>query len=151
DNGRPARTAVRPNCAHAGQSLSQLLRRAESAQAGPAEGPPDRSGRRVARDERGNPMTSERSTDAQAEAEAPDPAVSTEHEPTPTQQRIIGADPSPPETDTGSRIPRMFLIGVGGAGLAYCIVFMQSLGSVVAPVFLALNLMVTAHPLHSAL
>ncbi len=45
----------------------------------------------------------------------------------------------------------MFLIGVGGAGLAYCIVFMQSLGSVVAPVFLALNLMVTAHPLHSAL
>ena len=40
---------------------------------------------------------------------------------------------------------------MGGAGLAYCVVFLQGLGSVVAPVFLAVNLMVTAHPLHSAL
>ncbi|MBW3086745.1 putative transport protein YhhT [Austwickia sp. TVS 96-490-7B] len=46
-------------------------------------------------------------------------------------------------------MPRMFLIGVGGAGLAFCIMFVQNLGGVIAPVFLALNLMVTAHPLHT--
>jgi AI-2 transport protein TqsA len=97
-------------------------------------------------------MTAERSTDA--EASAPDPAVSTEHRPVPTGERIVGAEPpddgGAPDVPR-STLPRLFAIGVGGAGLAYCVMFLQGLGSVVAPVFLALNLMVTAHPLHSAL
>lgn len=100
-------------------------------------------------------MTTERS---EAEAEASDPAVATEYEPAPTDERIVGARVVEPDArpagraeSVASRLPRLFLLGVGGAGLAYCIVFLQGLGSVVAPVFLALNLMVTAHPLHSAL
>lgn len=93
------------------------------------------------------------STDSspETEAAAPDPAVSTEHAPAPTQERIVGARTAGQGLGGGVRFPRLFLIGVGGAGLAYCVVFLQGLGSVVAPVFLAVNLMVTAHPLHSAL
>lgn len=92
-------------------------------------------------------MSTERS--ARAEAGAPDPAVATEHEPAPTREKIVGATGETRRERPG--LPRLFLLGVGGAGLAYCIVFLQDLGSVIAPVFLALNLMVTAHPLHSAL
>jgi len=109
-------------------------------------------------------MNTDRS--AEAEAAAPDPAVSTEHQPPPTEARIVGAATEPPHGASGASgvsgagtpggagrgaLPRLLAIALGGAGLAYCVVFLQNLGSVVAPIFLALNLMVTAHPLHTAL
>ena len=106
-------------------------------------------------------MNTDRS--AEAEAAAPDPAVSTEHQPPPTEARIVGAATEPPHGASGvsgagtpggagrGALPRLLAIALGGAGLAYCVVFLQNLGSVVAPIFLALNLMVTAHPLHTAL
>ncbi|GAB78757.1 Predicted PurR-regulated permease PerM [Austwickia chelonae] len=97
-----------------------------------------------------------------ADVEAADPVISAERHTPRTTRRIAGAAPTavatpeettdPPSPSVNSTVrgmPRIFLIGVGGAGLAYCIMFVQGLGSVIGPVFLALNLMVTAYPLHS--
>lgn len=89
------------------------------------------------------------------ESQSSDPAIATEHRRPATKERVLGArpvaQPEQPAPSSGISVdlPRFFLIGVAGAGLAYCLTFLQGIGSVVAPVFLALNLMVTAHPLHS--
>lgn len=95
---------------------------------------------------------------------ADDPAIATEFEPAPTDEAIVGASPKEPTPPTqevegekadrrgeSPALPRLLVICLIGAGLAYSITFIQGLGGVIAPVFLALNLMVTAHPLHNAL
>lgn len=50
-------------------------------------------------------------------------------------------------TDDKGPIPRFVLICIGLAGLAITLHFLQGLSSIVAPVFLGLNLMIVAYPL----
>lgn len=55
-------------------------------------------------------------------------------------------DPTPP-TASKAPMPRFVLICLGLAGLAITLHFVQGLSSIVAPVFLGLNLMIVAYPL----
>lgn len=48
-------------------------------------------------------------------------------------------------------LPRFLIIVLGLAGLAFGIQFVQGLQTIVAPVFLALNLVVVVHPLQAYL
>ena len=95
-----------------------------------------------------------------------DPVLRAENEPPPTNQRILGAEPAgylqepgqrPPADRAGSiarridegPIPRLLVVALGMAALAYSVMFLQGLAGVIGPVFLALNFMIAAHPLHT--
>ena len=59
------------------------------------------------------------------------------------------ADAPPPVRVDRPHLPRAVTIAVVLAGLGFAVTLTQSLASLVAPVFLALNLMIVAHPLHT--
>lgn len=92
-----------------------------------------------------------------------------EAEPPPTDRAILGAEPASYLDDEAgevsrgdpsgaiarriddSPIPRLLVVALGMAALAYAVMFLQGLAGVVGPVFLALNFMIAAHPLHTRL
>ena len=99
-------------------------------------------------------------------AEAQDPVLRAEAEPPPTDQAIVGAEPASYVGEDGAQsprdpsgaitrriddgpIPRLLVVALGMAALAYSVTFLQGLAGVIGPVFLALNLMIAAHPLHA--
>lgn len=100
-------------------------------------------------------------------AESGDPVLRAETEPPPTDQAIVGAEPASYLEDEADRtaghdpsgaiarridespIPRLIVVALGLAALAYSVTFLQGLAGVIGPVFLALNLMIAAHPMHA--
>ncbi len=111
-------------------------------------------------------------------AEREDPVLRAEQDPPPTEREIVGAEPASyvegrgavafgaPDYDVvrGDKarhaaeitrriddgpIPRLLVVALGMAALAYSVMFLQGLAGVIGPVFLALNFMIAAHPLHT--
>lgn len=60
-------------------------------------------------------------------------------------------EPAPDGGAAGSAWPRYLVVVLGLAGLAYALHFFQTLQSIVAPVFLAINLVIVAYPLQRLL
>ena len=101
-------------------------------------------------------------------AESDDTVLRAEMESPPTEQVIVGAEPASYVEDAALErqrdehdriveinrridegpIPRLLVIALGMAALAFAVMFLQELAGVIGPVFLALNFMIAAHPLH---
>ena len=62
-----------------------------------------------------------------------------------------GLRPAGPAADppSGSARPRFTTIVVGLAGSLICLILLREFASIIGPLFLALNLMITAYPLHT--
>ena len=67
-------------------------------------------------------------------------------EPT-TSEAAAGEPPAKEPTPARAPMPRFVLICLGLAGLAVFLYFVRDLSSIIAPVFLGLNLMIVAYPL----